>query len=432
MSRRTFEVSRGLEYFTESELQMQIGAARESWPVAILKELIDNALDAVESSGAAPEINVRVTGEGFSVRDNGPGIPASTIERSLDYMVRVSDKLGYVTPTRGRLGNALKVVWAAPFVSTGEGHVTVTSMGERHEIRVGVDPLEQRPKIDHAITNGLPPGGTEILVRWPVSACSNEDAEGSDSYKTDELREGNAILMVEAFAAFNPHASFTLNGEKITSTAPDWRKWRADDRLVPHWYTSETFRELVANYIASERYGADPITVRAFVATFRGLTSTAKQKAVTEGLKREYLHDLAAGGELDSGAIDTLLVRMKDAARAPKPAALGVIGRDHLAAWMVKHGEVEPASVQYRKITGMEGELPHVVEIAFGVSKDDDAERRIVTGLNWSPTLDVPVPEIREILQEMRVDRTDPVVVLIHMARPAWNYTGRGKEAVAL
>ena len=92
---------------------------------------------------------------------------ANTIEGSLDYLARVSDKLGYVAPTRGRLGNALKVVWAAPFVATGEGHITVRSQGERHEIRVAVDEIEQAPAIDHQ-TMPDPTAMSDRIRRWPV------------------------------------------------------------------------------------------------------------------------------------------------------------------------------------------------------------------------------------------------------------------------
>jgi hypothetical protein len=41
LDRSTFEISRELEFFTEKELQMQIGHGRELWPKALLKELID-------------------------------------------------------------------------------------------------------------------------------------------------------------------------------------------------------------------------------------------------------------------------------------------------------------------------------------------------------------------------------------------------------
>ncbi len=424
--RRTFVISRGLEYFTEAELRMQIGASRDAWRVAILKELIDNALDASEV-GSAPEIDVEVDEDGIIVADNGPGIPAETIERSLDYNVRVSDKLGYIAPTRGRLGNALKVIWAAPFVATGRSAITVESRGLYHEIEVTLDRIEQRPAIKHEITEGDDHGGTMIHLGWPEIQLADDDSESDVSYKTTPTpRE-----LIEAFAAFNPHATLRLNGETIRANVPGWKKWRADDALVPHWYDLATFRELVAHYVASERYGMAPITVREFVSRFRGLSATAKQRAVTDGFKRDHLHELVEGGDLDDDALAVLLDRMQEASRPPKPPALGVIGRVHLTEWMVEHAGVSVGSIRYQKRTGQD-RLPYVIEIAFGIREDDDAGLRIVTGLNWSPTLDVPAPEIREILQEMRVAPGDPVVVVVHLARPDWQYTGRGKETISI
>ena len=114
LRRTTFATNRVLEFFSEKELNMQLGHSRAAWPLAILKELIDNGLDAAESTEVAPEITVTLTPDAFSVDDNGPGLPPETLARSLDYLVRVSDKAHYVSPTRGQLGNALKCVWAAP------------------------------------------------------------------------------------------------------------------------------------------------------------------------------------------------------------------------------------------------------------------------------------------------------------------------------
>lgn len=118
LMRTTFETSRALEFFTQSELTMQVGFPSHRWVLAILKELIDNALDACESAGIAPVIAVTCTRDSISVQDNGPGLPAATLERSLDYMVRVSDKTYYTSPSRGQLGNALKCLWAIPYVLT--------------------------------------------------------------------------------------------------------------------------------------------------------------------------------------------------------------------------------------------------------------------------------------------------------------------------
>ena len=120
LERTTFETSRLLEFFSDKELTMQIGCPTEQWPIALLKELIDNALDACETAGLPPAIEVTIEPDLLSVRDYGPGLPVATLERSLDYMARVSDKANYVSPTRGQQGNAMKCLWAAPFVASGE------------------------------------------------------------------------------------------------------------------------------------------------------------------------------------------------------------------------------------------------------------------------------------------------------------------------
>src|SRR5439155_13791838 len=95
-----------------------------------------------------PHIRTTIEDNAFSVQDNGPGLPVDTLQRSLEYDVRVSDKAYYVSPTRGQLGNALKCVWAAPFVVDGRhGCVEVASQDLLHRIEVSLDAIEQKPLI---------------------------------------------------------------------------------------------------------------------------------------------------------------------------------------------------------------------------------------------------------------------------------------------
>jgi DNA topoisomerase VI subunit B len=89
--RATFTTHRAMEFFTEKELQMRMGYEKPLWSLVLLKELVDNALDACENVGIQPEIEVTVEPDSLSVKDNGPGLPISTLTRSLNYMVRVSD-----------------------------------------------------------------------------------------------------------------------------------------------------------------------------------------------------------------------------------------------------------------------------------------------------------------------------------------------------
>jgi DNA topoisomerase VI subunit B len=173
LERSTFQTSRLMEFFTEKELTMQIGAARSQWPVAVLKELIDNSLDACETAGIAPEITVTVAEDALVVQDNGPGLPAETLKHSLDYLVRVSDKAHYVSPTRGQLGNALKCVWAVPFVVNGlQGCVEVTTGGVTYCIDVTLDRIAQQPIIRHTVADAVVKNGTIVKILWPDLAIA--------------------------------------------------------------------------------------------------------------------------------------------------------------------------------------------------------------------------------------------------------------------
>lgn len=446
LTRETFETSRLLEYFTEKELRAQIGLDPEHWPLAILRELVDNALDAAEAAGVAPSIEICTDDDCIVVTDNGPGIPPETIERSLDYLVRVSNKAHYISPTRGAMGNALKTVWAAPFVATSSGEIEIESLGVRHRISVTLDRIAQRPDIRHKAVriDGPSTGdsarckdaesvdsyraggsvriGTSVRIAWADSArCLREPEDGS--YRAAEL--------VAGFAAFNPHATFVLDGERFDRTLGDWPKWSPRQPTSAHWYNEETLRDLVAAYITRERNTGTEKTVRDFVAEFRGLSGTQKRKAVTEGWSGHRLRDFVVDGDVDPAFVRELLRRMQAASAAPPAKALGKIGREHLTAWMLSQG-VCGDSIQYIAKSGVDG-LPFVLEMAFGINDDDESTRRIVTGLNWSPVIGGdPEPTLRAAISEARLDPHDPVTMVVHIVRPRFRFTDRGKTRLTL
>src|SRR5262245_31061071 len=90
LNRETFKTSRLLDFCSERELVKQIGHGSDLWPLVILKEVIDNSLDAAEEVGIAPVIGAEVNDGAIIIADNGPGIPAETVAGILDFSVRVS------------------------------------------------------------------------------------------------------------------------------------------------------------------------------------------------------------------------------------------------------------------------------------------------------------------------------------------------------
>jgi DNA topoisomerase VI subunit B len=185
LNRATLRTSRLLDFASEKELVAQTGHQTNVWPIVILKELVDNAIDAAEEAGIAPEIKVTVDRFGITVEDNGPGIPPDVVEDILDFSVRVSSREAYVSPTRGAQGNALKTIVAMPFVLQGEhGRVEIEVRGLHHIIDFSVDRIRQQPVVDHNVGAGDVTSGTRVRVRWPDSAFAQSSTRPRhDFYK---------------------------------------------------------------------------------------------------------------------------------------------------------------------------------------------------------------------------------------------------------
>jgi hypothetical protein len=169
------------------------------------------------------------------------------------------------------------------------------------------------------------------------------------------------------------------------ATDPSWPKWRPSDPTSAHWYQPKHLERLIAGYVADDEDGGRDRTVREFVAEFRGLSGTAKQKKVLEatGLGRASLSALCNSGGLDQAAVINLLDAMRAQSRPVKPAQLGVIGEAHLRQRFEAAG-CRMESFDYKRVAGCTEDIPWVIETAFGWCPDASG-RRLVTGVNWSP-----------------------------------------------
>jgi len=324
------------------------------------------------------------------------------------------------------MGNALKVIWAAPFVATGAGRAEIVAQGEHHRVKISLDRIAQRPDIAYTREPATVKNGSAVKIWWSDSTRQLNDPDANFYNPVPMARD-----LVTGFAAFNPHATFVLDDQRFEPTVTEWKKWRPDQPTSAHWYDAETLRDLIAAYIARERTGGPERTVREFVAEFRGLSGTAKQKSVTAGWSGQRLHDFVIDGDVDPGFVTELLARMQSESTPPPPRLLGAIGQEHLTRWMIAQ-DVTEASIKYIQKKGVDG-LPYVLEMAFGINEDDESGRRIVTGLNWSPVIGGdPDPILRSAVAEARLDKHDPVTLVVHIARPRFQFADRGKTRVVL
>jgi DNA topoisomerase VI subunit B len=437
LARETFKTSRLLDFCSARELSKQIGHGVEQWPLVIVKELIDNALDAAEEADIAPVIQIEVADGAISITDNGPGIPAETVAGVLDFSVRVSSREAYVSPTRGAQGNALKTIVAMAFALDGtRGETVIESQGTRHEVAFKVDHVRNEPKVDRVCSGSDVKIGTRVTVRWPVCACS----------KLGEAKP-HFLQMAEDFGWLNPHLSIsaTWNGGccvDLAASNPSWKKWQPHYPTSPHWYDVARLGRLMGAYIARDQdRGREPRTVREFISEFRGLSASAKQKLVLEevGASRLSLPEFfGAVDQVNTEAIAKLLEAMQRQSKAVKPQDLGIIGKEHLASRFETAG-ADLRAFRYKHNCGDTDGIPDLIETAFGYCPEGPPVRRIITGVNWSPAIGNPFrslgtygESLDSVLSEQRSGENEPIIFVLHLARPWIDYTDHGKTAIAL
>ena len=221
LQRVVFKTDRLGEFVGRRELMAQIGHPPDEWLVVLLKEALDNALDACEETLVAPELTIDVsTAPGaVTITDNGPGIAPDTVRNILDYTSRASSREAYVSPTRGAQGNALKCVVAMGFALDGQRGVTVIeSRKVLHEITFRVDQLRQRPVIDHQQTSSLLQKGTRLRVDL---ACPLDEAEAE------------FLQIADDFAWVNPHLRLRVWCGTVSSVLPANRQIQTGESGVP-------------------------------------------------------------------------------------------------------------------------------------------------------------------------------------------------------
>ncbi len=447
LARVPFTVSRLMEFCTRRELVNQTGHDVFEWALVVLKETLNNALDAAEEAEIAPVVSITVKGTSIVVRDNGPGIPEKTIQGILDYNIRVSSREAYASPTRGAQGNALKTILPMAYVlnerrgEEASGKTIIEANGLAHHISFAVDHIKQEPKIEHTTKPSFVVRGTRITVNLPPFQQGEYEAH-------DIVADSEEIFLhlAEAYAWLNPHLSLRMswNGElkiNIEASNPTWSKWLPSWPTSAHWYDQGRFRRYMAAHIANR----GNITVREFVSEFRGMSSTAKQKEVlTEtGASHVSLHNFFGLHQANTNNIAKLLASLKKHTRPIQPAELGVIGKEHLYRLMEAAGG-DPKTFTYNRRLGETGGVPRVVEFAFGIHRDGlnagrGPSRKVITGVNWSPGINNPFRQLGRggigldaVLSEVRANTSQPVIAVLHMACPRVTYTDRGKSAIVV
>lgn len=235
-------------------LPQKAGVSKRKLSMLVCKELTDNALDVCGSC------EIGFEGEFFYVKDQGPGMDPGLF--SISRPLRSSKYLRL--PTRGALGNGLRVV-AGAVAATG-GQLWVSTRGKHYKITLQND--------GSALTECLgdyDEAGTKIRLTLGSLAIDPIWAEWAIAYAKGETYQG---------------------------------------KTSPYWYTSEAFFEL---------FQAFDGTVRDLIGQFDGCSGSKAGK-----LAQNHSHTSAR--TLSFTETEALLSEMKGAVKQVKPERLGRIG----------------------------------------------------------------------------------------------------------
>lgn len=261
--REDWELFRSLQTLTQ-----KAGISRDMLGALVAKELVDNALDAVEGCDDAAVQAGFLSDDTFYVEDNGDGIDPALLAELFSIRRPLTSSKLLRLPTRGALGNGLRVVAGAVLAS--DGGLRVYTRGQAMQL-VPQDTGETLATICDTYSGQ----GTRIEVQL-----------GAD------LIDDNTLILAQRAILLRMGATYK-------------------GKTSPHWYDADAFYELAQ--------AAGSMYVRDLISLFDGCTGT-RAGQIAEGFQGRVCNTLSR----DEAAL--LLLRARGAARPVKASRLGKIG----------------------------------------------------------------------------------------------------------
>jgi len=274
-NREIFSKQKGLmDYINWKDIQRKVAITKDTAYQFILKELLDNAVDYIEThhsrlADAGTVVVSIVKTDKFlklAVTNTNDGTPAFTEERIkaiLDPNSKVSSKRNQFKINKGALGDALKEVFGIPYALTRDAQENLelesadsittnmewdepliiknNSVGEEFQIRLDIDRINQVPITRVSkYTHDRKENTTEIEVRVPV------------------IEDTNSLLAyLYRYFHFVTHIDFQLACVDITNnntkirpcfvisphTQPIEKGWKSQTSV--YYYTSAQFRDFI-------------------------------------------------------------------------------------------------------------------------------------------------------------------------------------------
>lgn len=294
-------------------LSQKAGVRAELLPRLVLKELADNALDA----GSSIEFGVDKASNTVWIHDDGPGIPGSDAAIADLFSIRRplrSSKL-LRRPSRGCLGNGLRVVAGAVLASGGSMVVKT-----------------------HGRSLKLTPGDDGVTSVEPFGPWTGEGTRV-------EVALGTSLPVDESDLAWAEIANFLSEAGTLFRGASN-----------PHWYDSDAFFELCA--------AAAGMPVRELVSRLDGCSG--KASAIVGRLLGRNADSLTRSES------ENLLAAAQRVAKPVRWKRLGKVGRlEDFAGYAIEAGEFTTNPAAGGTVCGT---IPFIVEVWANAAESPSIE----------------------------------------------------------
>lgn len=171
--------------------------------ITVVKEAVDNSLDACEEAGILPDIFVRISkvGENFRVvvEDNGPGIKREIVGRAFGKLLYGS-RFHEIKQSRGQQGIGISAAVLYAQLTTGKPTLVMSKrIGEEkaYKVLLYIDTKKNEPIIE-----------SEGEEEWYMPHGTRVEFEIAGSYVKD--RKQSVFEYLKETSVVNPHAKITF------------------------------------------------------------------------------------------------------------------------------------------------------------------------------------------------------------------------------
>lgn len=398
--------------------------------LTVVKEAVDNALDASQEAGILPEVKVRVKelGEGkfkVIVEDNGPGVLPQRVPDTFAKFL-VGTKFYKLAQSRGIFGLGIHGSILYAQLTSGKPAKVISSMGkEAHAYELFIDVVHNRPQVaSHQV---LPNSKGWHGVRIELEL---EGAYTTGWHSIPEYLKQTAMV--------NPYATILYDGPdgKLAFERKTERMPKIPKRMKPHPHGVEigTLRRMLSQTKAKS-------LLRFMMAEF---CRVGKQNAMRV-CKLAKLDPNAYPSSLDYQAIKRLHTAIQRVDfKAPPTDCLTPLGEELLLEGLRSEIKADFYACVSRKPAVYRG-FPFAVEvgIAYGGELNANAPCRLYRFANLVPLLyDQGGCALTKAVKEVDWKRyglsqpsdslpVGPLALLIHLASVWIPFISEGKQAIA-